>query len=64
MAADPRPVPPDLTARALAHGRRLVRLRRAVRLVCWTLLLAAAVTAAVLAVRLWPAAQPLPVPAP
>ncbi len=54
-------VPLDLTARAMARGRRIVRRRRAVHAVLWTLLFAAAVTGIVLAVLAWPD-RPAPAP--
>lgn len=51
----PHPVVPlDLTARAAARGRRIVRRRRIVRLTLWVLLFAALVAGLVVAVLAWP----------
>ncbi|MBD0735558.1 hypothetical protein [Streptomyces sp. CBMA29] len=51
----PHPVVPlDLTARAAARGRRIVRRRRAVRLALWLVLFAAVLAGVVLAAAAWP----------
>lgn len=47
-------VPVDLAARAALRGRRIVRRRRIEHAVLWALLVAAAVTALVLAALTWP----------
>jgi hypothetical protein len=52
-------VPVDLAARAAERGRRILRTRRTVHTALWLLLLAALVTAVVLAVTAWPDPTPL-----
>ena len=51
----PHPVVPlDLTARAMARGRRIVRRRRITQRVLWVVLFAAVVAGIVFAVMAWP----------
>ncbi|MFE0625534.1 hypothetical protein ACFW3D_01025 [Streptomyces sp. NPDC058864] len=52
-------VPVDLAPRAAERGRRVLARRRVVHAVLWALLVVGVVVAIVLAVRWWPAAQPL-----
>jgi hypothetical protein len=47
-------VPLDLASRAMARGRRIVRRRRTVHAVLWTLLVVAVAAGIVLAVLAWP----------
>jgi hypothetical protein len=56
----PHPVVPvDLAPRAAERGRRVLARRRVLHAVLWTLLVAAVVTALVLASLWWPSPEPL-----